>query len=71
MTSFHRQHQPHPRTYKTTPTVVTVQALNVVLDPNLARQALATNGRATPATLFAAHIIPYARPFLRTNHWSR
>lgn len=51
--------------------MVTVQALNVVLEPNRLRQALVINGRATPVTLFAAHIMPSARPFLRTNHWSR
>jgi hypothetical protein len=49
-------------------TVVTVHALKVVLEPNLFRQALAMNGRATPVILFAAHMIPRARPFFRMNH---
>ena len=45
-----------------------VQALSVLLDPNLFRQALATKGNTTPVILFAAHIVPSARPFLRKNH---
>lgn len=52
-------------------TVTTAQALNVVLEPNLFRQALAMKGKATPAMLFAAHIVPSARPLRRKNHWSR
>ena len=52
-------------------TVTTVHALSVVLAPNCSRQALAANGSATPQMLFAAHMMPYARPFLRMNHWSR
>lgn len=51
-------------------TVVTVHALNVVLEPNLFRQAFATKGNATPVILFAAHMIPRARPFFCMNHWS-
>lgn len=51
--------------------MVTVQALRVVLDPNLFRQALAMKGNATPVMLFAAHIVPSARPLRRKNHWSR
>lgn len=49
-------------------TVTTVQAFSVVLEPNLFRQALATKGKTTPVILFAAHIVPSARPFLRKNH---
>jgi hypothetical protein len=52
-------------------TVTTVQALSVLLEPNLFRQALAMKGKATPVILFAAHIVPRARPFRRKNHWSR
>lgn len=52
-------------------TVITVQALNVVLEPNRTKQVAAMKGKATPVTLFAAHIVPSARPFLRTNHWSK
>jgi hypothetical protein len=51
--------------------VITVQALNVVLTPNFSGHTLATNGSATPDTLFAAHMIPYASPFRCANHWSR
>lgn len=52
-------------------TVTTVQAFSVLLEPNLFRQALAMKGKATPVILFAAHIVPRARPFRRKNHWSR
>jgi hypothetical protein len=51
-------------------TVVTVQALKVVLEPNLCKQAFAAKGNATPVTLLAAHMIPRARPFFWMNHWS-
>lgn len=51
--------------------MTTVHAFNVVLEPNLPKQALATKGIATPVTLFAAHMVPSARPFRRKNHWSR
>lgn len=50
-------------------TVVTVQALKVVLEPNLFKQALAIKGNATPVMLLAAHMIPRARPFFCMNHW--
>jgi hypothetical protein len=56
---------------QTVHTVVTVHALSVVLDPNLFKQALATKGNTTPVILFAAHMVPSARPFRRKNHWSR
>ena len=52
-------------------TVIIVQALRVVLEPNRTKHVAATKGKATPVILFAAHIVPNARPFLRTNHWSR
>jgi hypothetical protein len=52
-------------------TVMTVQAFRVVLDPNLLREALAMKGRTTPVVLFAAHMVPRARPLRRRNHWSR
>lgn len=51
-------------------TVVTVQALKVVLEPNLFKQALATKGNAAPVMLLAAHMIPRASPFFCMNHWS-
>lgn len=51
-------------------TVVTVQALRVVLEPNLFKQAFATKGNATPVMLLAAHMIPSASPFFCMNHWS-
>lgn len=50
--------------------MVTVQALKVVLEPNLFKQASATKGNATPVMLLAAHMIPSASPFFCMNHWS-
>jgi hypothetical protein len=51
-------------------TVVIVQALKVVLEPNLCKEAFAAKGNATPVTLLAAHMIPRASPFFCMNHWS-
>jgi hypothetical protein len=50
--------------------VVIVQALKVVLEPNLCKEAFAAKGNATPVTLLAAHMIPRASPFFCMNHWS-
>ena len=50
--------------------MVTVQALNVALEPNLFKQAFATKGNTTPVILLAAHMIPRASPFFCMNHWS-
>jgi hypothetical protein len=50
--------------------VIIAQARKVLLEPKRLREEAAIKGRATPVILFAAHITPNARPFLRINHWS-